>query len=37
MAKISDPHIFNKIKNGDDEAFSQLFDDYYVALCFFAI
>jgi len=37
MTKISDPHILDKIKNGDDEAFSQLFDDYYVTLCFFAI
>lgn len=34
--KISDPNIFRKIKNGDIAAFSQLFDETYTPLCFFA-
>ena len=34
--KFSDPHIFEKIKKGDDNAFSLLFDESYTALCFFA-
>lgn len=34
--KISDPHIFDKIKIGDVEAFSSLFDESYTALCFFS-
>ncbi len=32
---ISDRDIFEKIKNGDDAAFSQLFDETYASLCFF--
>ena len=32
---ISDREIFEKIKNGDDVAFSQLFDETYPSLCFF--
>jgi RNA polymerase sigma-70 factor (ECF subfamily) len=34
--KFSDSHIFEKIKKGDDDAFSQLFDKFYTPLCFFA-
>lgn len=30
-----DKDIFEKIKNGDDAAFSQLFDETYTSLCFF--
>ncbi|WP_346860895.1 RNA polymerase sigma-70 factor [uncultured Draconibacterium sp.] len=30
-----DKDIFEKIKNGDDVAFSQLFDENYTPLCFF--
>lgn len=33
--KYSDREIFEKIKNGDDAAFSQLFDETYTSLCFF--
>jgi RNA polymerase sigma-70 factor, ECF subfamily len=36
MAKITDPIVFQKIKKGDEAAFSRLFDGYYAALCFFA-
>ena len=36
MSRMADPDIFKKIKNGDDDAFSHLFDEYYVSLCFFA-
>nr|WP_321353899.1 RNA polymerase sigma-70 factor [uncultured Draconibacterium sp.] len=32
---FSDREIFEKIKNGDDAAFSQLFDETYPSLCFF--
>ncbi|WP_321373084.1 RNA polymerase sigma-70 factor [uncultured Draconibacterium sp.] len=32
---FSDREIFEKIKNGDDAAFSQLFDESYSSLCFF--
>lgn len=34
--KLSDPNIFKKIKNGDIAAFSNLFDETYTPLCFFA-
>jgi RNA polymerase sigma-70 factor, ECF subfamily len=37
MAKISDPIIFQQVKNGDEGAFSRLFDGYYASLCFFAV
>ncbi|WP_320112562.1 RNA polymerase sigma-70 factor [Draconibacterium orientale] len=33
--KISDNAVFEKIRNGDDVAFSQLFDETYTSLCFF--
>ena len=33
---LSDIHIFEKIKKGDNVAFSQLFDEFYTPLCFFA-
>ncbi len=33
--KLSDKDIFEKIRNGDDAAFSKLFDETYSALCFF--
>lgn len=36
MVNISDPEIFQRIKKGDEEAFSRLFDGYYSSLCFFA-
>jgi RNA polymerase sigma-70 factor, ECF subfamily len=36
MTDISDAHIFRRIKTGDEAAFSRLFDEYYVSLCFFA-
>lgn len=36
MTGFPDSHIFEKIKNGDDLAFNQLFDAYYSSLCFFA-
>jgi RNA polymerase sigma-70 factor, ECF subfamily len=36
MADISDPHIFRHIKQGNEAAFSRLFDEYYVSLCYFA-
>ena len=36
MAEITDPIVFQKIKKGDEAAFSRLFDGYYTALCFFA-
>lgn len=36
MIDLTDPTIFQRIKEGDEEAFSRLFDGYYVALCFFA-
>ena len=32
----SDSNLFDKIRRGDEAAFSRLFDDYYTALCFFA-
>lgn len=36
MVNISDPEIFQRIKKGDEVAFSCLFDGYYSSLCFFA-
>jgi len=36
MTDISDTHIFRRIKQGDEAAFSRLFDEYYVSLCYFA-
>ncbi len=33
--KFPDKDIFEKIKDGDDAAFSQLFDETYSTLCFF--
>jgi len=36
MADISDSYIFRRIKAGDEVAFSRLFDEYYVSLCYFA-
>ncbi len=33
---ISDSHILEQIKKGNDTAFSQLFDKFYTPLCFFA-
>ena len=36
MNREAGPDIFKKIKKGDNDAFSQLFDEYYVSLCFFA-
>ena len=33
---LSNLHIFEKIKKGDDAAFSQLFNEFYTPLCFFA-
>jgi RNA polymerase sigma-70 factor (ECF subfamily) len=36
MADISDSYIFRQIKAGDEVAFSRLFDEYYVSLCYFA-
>jgi len=33
---FSESHTFEKIKEGDDNAFSELFDQYYTPLCFFA-
>jgi len=36
MAHISNPDTFEKIKRGDEKAFSQLFDQYYPQMCFFA-
>jgi len=35
MTDISDPHLFRRIKKGDEAAFSRLFDEYYVSLCYF--
>ncbi|MFV0268632.1 MAG: RNA polymerase sigma-70 factor [Draconibacterium sp.] len=34
--KSSGKHIFQEIKKGNTEAFSQLFDEFYPPLCFFA-
>lgn len=34
--KSSGIHIFQEIKKGNNEAFSQLFDEFYSPLCFFA-
>lgn len=36
MVDITDPIIFQRIREGDEAAFSRLFDGYYAALCFFA-
>ncbi|WP_163323766.1 RNA polymerase sigma-70 factor [Draconibacterium mangrovi] len=33
--RLSDNSVFEKIRNGDDVAFSQLFDETYTSLCFF--
>lgn len=33
--KLSDNSVFEKIRNGDDIAFSLLFDETYTSLCFF--
>jgi RNA polymerase sigma-70 factor (ECF subfamily) len=37
MTSISDPSIFQRIKNGDENAFSSLFNTYYAPLCQFAV
>lgn len=34
--KISDTHIFQEIRKGNNDAFTQLFDEFYPPLCFFA-
>ena len=36
MNGITDPDIFRRIREGDEAAFSTLFDAYYTPLCFFA-
>ena len=36
MAKQNEPNIFNKIKSGDETAFSNLFNELYSSLCFFS-
>lgn len=36
MIDIADPNIFRHIREGDEAAFSRLFDGYYSSLCFFA-
>lgn len=36
MDNQSDPHIFQLIRQGDADAFSRLFDQYYALLCYFA-
>jgi RNA polymerase sigma-70 factor (ECF subfamily) len=36
MTSISDPSIFQQIKNGDEGAFTCVFDAYYAPLCLFA-
>lgn len=36
MAENLNQHIFKRLQNGDEKAFSQLFDQYYSALCLFA-
>lgn len=36
MTNISDLNIFRNIRKGDEDAFTLLFDTYYVPLCFFA-
>ncbi|MCF6333080.1 MAG: RNA polymerase sigma-70 factor [Draconibacterium sp.] len=35
MVKLIEPNIFDKIKSGDEIAFSKLFDEQYPLLCFF--
>ena len=35
MPEIIDQNIFNKIKTGNETAFSELFEKYYSSLCFF--
>ena len=36
MAENLNQHIFKRLQNGDEKAFSELFDNYYSALCMFA-
>jgi len=36
MAENLNQHIFKRLQNGDEKAFSELFDQYYSALCLFA-
>ncbi|HQG75926.1 MAG TPA: RNA polymerase sigma-70 factor [Bacteroidales bacterium] len=36
MSIIPDTDVFRSIQKGDHKAFSQLFDSYYISLCFFA-
>jgi RNA polymerase sigma-70 factor (ECF subfamily) len=36
MAYNLNQHIFRRLQNGDEKAFSELFDEYYSALCLFA-
>ena len=36
MAENLNQNIFRRIQNGDEKAFSVLFDGYYSALCLFA-
>lgn len=36
MAENPSQHIFQRLQNGDEKAFSELFDGYYSALCLFA-
>lgn len=36
MGIIPDTAVFRSIQKGDHKAFSQLFDSYYISLCFFA-
>ena len=36
MAENLELHIFKRLQNGDEKAFSALFDGYYSALCLFA-
>jgi RNA polymerase sigma-70 factor (ECF subfamily) len=36
MAENLNQHIFKRLQNGDEKAFSELFDKYYSALCMFA-
>ncbi|SHJ55241.1 RNA polymerase sigma-70 factor, ECF subfamily [Tangfeifania diversioriginum] len=36
MTENLNQHIFKRLQNGDEKAFSELFDQYYSALCLFA-
>lgn len=36
MDKSTDTILLDRIKQGDEQAFTHLFDEYYPALCFFA-